>query len=150
MVTMLWTASYAVRKAEEQSDPFLSVITKKDKTNPRPNEHVEAEEEADTQSESASSDAPRAKELTKEPAKESANELVQRPDLNKKTSPRKKRQPIRRPGSRLDNQSGTKRIDTTRSAPTIVEEPMVTENRLQRINRQERFKWLLDAWSPGV
>jgi len=58
------------------------------------------------------------------------------------TCGRRQRPPIKRPSERV--YTGTHRT------PTIIDRPMVTENREQRLVRQERFLWLCNAWSPAV
>lgn len=52
------------------------------------------------------------------------------------------RSPIRHPSARNSS------INTTISEPNIIDEPMITENRDERLHRRERFKWLVSAWSP--
>ena len=58
------------------------------------------------------------------------------------TCGRRQRPPIKRPSERV--YAGTQRV------PNIIERPMVTENREQRLARQERFLWLCNAWSPAT
>lgn len=54
------------------------------------------------------------------------------------TSSKPKRPPIRR------SNRGVETVDPTAN---ILDRPMITENRYERRTRQEKFRWLLRAWS---
>jgi len=162
---MLWTASHAIRKNESQpQDPYLALLSKNRHRN---NDLVRPNDDVDTLSDSASMTCSQASssvlstygershgEALHTLEEEGRGEMGPEPRLAKKQTPAKHtsqsrtRSPIRHPTARDSCSNSTSSINASISEPNIIDDPQITENRVQRLSRQERFKWLVSAWSP--
>lgn len=124
---MLWTASYRLKKCDEIHTEDVQTSHPPLDADPRPPPDPISEIFAATKE-------------TSVPANVYADVGASK-EAPTQTGRRKKRAPINRPSERAYT-------GMTSIRPNIIDHPMVTENREQRLARQQRFLWLCNAWSP--
>ena len=157
---MQWVASYGLRKIDEKYNDNLTKSTIVDEVDP-----ASSEPAASSPSSPPVSPPVTASSATAEPgadnklgedeadpptAHRSTRSTVVHWSLSSNTHWTSSRTTDTKPQALSNKRPTIRRPNTTRSNPQIVDDPQITEGRTQRLSRQKRFSWLMNAWSPST